>query len=323
MATPVFSFSENPFDNGTKGSFKKMNIVSADTDSKLFGQQSNPDIQTLYLFFHPVRNGYLSRYTQWKSAKATYRGATATVYNLLTELSRSKIEDFDIHIQTIYKRGTPQYIALFPEFRNPFQTGEIDERIAALDILLTNIGNDPALATIKTEINSFYQTLSGARNQQQGAEGNTNSLSAQLELERKICAAAMYSVLGGLMRIYSTNPSQISSYFDLETLRGALPDDEEPETVTHNIHAGQVINLFSNLQSGSVGTIKVKNNSPMGVFIHFYFADNTAQPYTGNGITIQSGEEKVFTEQELGAFQPFLNAQNPTENDGSFNVTVS
>jgi hypothetical protein len=42
MSTPVWHATENQFLNATEGSYKKMNIVSSDTDSKLYGQQANP-----------------------------------------------------------------------------------------------------------------------------------------------------------------------------------------------------------------------------------------------------------------------------------------
>jgi hypothetical protein len=324
MSTPVWPFTEIPFDNGTKGSYKKMNIISADTDSKLFGQQVIPAILALFIYFNVYRLSYLAAYVKWKSKKAAYRSTTENVYQLLAQLSGDKIEEFDIRIQVIYRRGTPQYINLFPDLREPFQKGEIEERITALATLLSNIDADPALATIKADIQIFYDLILAARNQQQAREGEVDALSAELELERVKCARAMYYVLGGLMQHFKDNASQIADFFDLETLRGHVSDVVDL-LFEGPINGNTIVNVLNPLiEQYVVGvTLRIKNTTagPAIGGLFFYAADNATDGWTGLGQQLNPGEEATIT-LTAAQFRAFFNVQNQGPNVQTYEVEI-
>ena len=324
MSTPTWPFTENPFDNGTKGSYKKMNIISADTDSKLFGQQVIPAILALFIYFNVYRLSYLAAYVKWKSKKAAYRSATEYVYQLLAQLSGDKIEEFDIRIQVIYRRGTPQYINLFPDLREPFQKGEIDERITALATLLSNIDADPALATIKADIQLFYDLILAARNQQQAREGEVDTLSAELETERVSCSRAMYYVLGGLMQHFKDNASQIADFFDLETLRGHVTDVVDL-LFEGPINGNTIVNVLNPLIEQYVAgvTLRIKNTTtgPAIGGLFFYAADSPTDGWTGLGQQLNPGEEATIT-LTAAQFRAFFNVQNPGPNVQTYDVEI-
>jgi hypothetical protein len=324
MSTPTWPFTEIPFDNGTKGSYKKMNIISADTDSKLFGQQVIPAILALFIYFNVFRAAYLAAYVKWKSKKAAYRSATEYVYQLLAQLSGDKIEEFDIRIQVIYRRGTPQYINLFPDLREPFQKGEIDERITALATLLSNIDVDPALALIKADILVFYNLIVAARNQQQAREGEVDMLSAELELERINCARAMYYVLGGLMQHFKDNASQIADFFDLETLRGHISDVVDL-IFEGPVNGNTIVNVLNPLiEQYVVGvTLRIKNTTagPAIGGLFFYAADNATDGWTGLGQQLLPGQEATIT-LTAAQFRAFFNVQNQGPNLQSYEVEI-
>ncbi|MCG3165918.1 MAG: hypothetical protein POELPBGB_01693 [Bacteroidia bacterium] len=324
MSTPVFSFSENPFLNGTVNSYKKMNIISADTDSKLYGQQANPLIAPAFAYFNPYRALYSQKYIAWKSKLAAYHGATAYVYILLAQLSGDKIEEFDIKIQLVHRRETPRYIALMPDYRGPFQTGEIDERIAALATLIENIGSEAALAAVKADIIAFHTIIAGARNDQQALEGEANTKSAELEHERVACAQAMYAVLGMLMTVYNVDPSQIADYFDLETLRGHVSDVVDL-LFDGPIGAGQIVNVLNptvtQYEPGVTLRIKNTTSGPAIGGLYFYPADNATDGWTGLGYQLNPGEEITLT-LNAAQFRAFFNVQNQGPNLQTYEVEI-
>ena len=317
MSTPVWPFTENPFDNGTKGSYKKMYIISVNTANKLWGQQSNPDILPVHVFFAPVRQAYGNAYTAWKSQKAAYRGATAKVYKLLNELSSAKIEAFDVRIQVVYARVTGQYQGLLPHLRKPFQRGEIEERISALGVLIECIGTDAALAGVKSDIIAFYNLMVDARKEQKGLEGIVNTKSAELELQRITCAQAMYAVLGRLMDIFSSNSAHIAHFFDLVTLRGAYPDDDDLEFEGF-VNAMQVHNIVHDFSSEQL--FEMENLGTDTLF--FYTAGSAVEPYNGIGIVLNPGQKLTVTIAELGGYKQFLNVFNQSETQGSYRVRL-
>jgi hypothetical protein len=317
MSTPVWPFTENPFDNGTKGSFKKMYIISINTANKLWGQQSNPELLPVHLVFAPVRQAYGNAYTAWKSKKAAYKGATAKVYKMLKELSARKAERFDALVRVVYPRRSSEYKKLFPARRNSFQKGAIDERISELAVLIMGMGDDPALASAKDEVIDFHNLLVDARNEQKALEGIVNTKSSELEHQRIICAQAMYAVLGDLMHIYRSNSSSIAHFFDLVTLRGAYPDDDDLEFEGF-VNAMQVHNIVHDFSSEQL--FEMENLGTDTLF--FYTAGSAVEPYNGIGIVLNPGQKLTVTIAELGGYKQFLNVFNQSETQGSYRVTL-
>ena len=324
METQTWSPTENQFDNGTKNSKKKMNIISSDHDSKLHAQISNPLIAVLFSFFHAIRLMYLAKYTQWKSTVAAYHGATVNFEQLIAQLSSTMIEDFDIRIQVLFKRGTAQYAALLPNFRIPFQSGEYDERITALGTLSESLTGIVALAAVKTDVDAFLLQLTTARDQQQGLEGLKQTLSEEVELARVTIAQAMYYTLGGLMQIFSANSIQIANFYDLETLRGSISDTADL-IFDGIIGSGQIVNVLNPTVTQYVAgvTLRIKNTTtgPAIGGLYFYTAMSPTDGWSGIGQNLNPGQEAtiILTAAE---FRAYFNVQNQGPNQQSFEVEI-
>jgi len=82
-----------------------------------------------------------------------------------------------------------------------------------------------------------------------------------------------------------------------------------------------VVTIAENLSPGDLNGRKVKNTSASPLTLFIYFASSAGQGWTGFGITLQSGEEKILDENDFGAFQPFFNVQNQSGSEGSLEVT--
>ncbi|MBI9039151.1 MAG: hypothetical protein JEY97_13540 [Bacteroidales bacterium] len=219
---------QNQFDNCTKNSKKRMHIIAADHDAKLQAQSTDNVILTFYDFFHPKYISYTSKYSEWMLAKAAYKASTRAAENLWQELRSDKIENWDIRIQVIYRKDSPEYLALLPNGRGPFQTSAYELRISAVETLIGSIGDNATLVELKADVEEFYAKLVAARNNQQGKEGLVDNLSQQLEQERVACAQAMYYTLGGLMQKYYQNTELISGFYDMDNIRQTGKDEEEP-----------------------------------------------------------------------------------------------
>ena len=324
MSTPVFSFTENPFDNGTKTSKKKMNIIAGDHVSKLHSQMANPLIAVLYAFFNPIRQNFLNKYSQWISVSAAYHGATVALELLMAQLRGDKIEDFDIRVQVVYKRGTPQYAALFPNFRIPFQSGGYDERIAKLKALGEGMDVDPAFALIKADVDAFYLLIFNARDAQQDLEGSKQFVSDELELLRIVTAQAMYYTLGGLMQVFSVNTFQITMFYDLETLRGHITDTIDL-IFDGPANGNTIVNVLGPdvLQYVTGVTLRIKNTTagPAIGGLFFYAADNATDGWNGLGQQLNPGEEATIT-LTAAQFRAFFNVQNQGPNLQTYEVEI-
>jgi hypothetical protein len=323
MSTPVWHATENQFLNATEGSYKKMNIVSSDTDSKLYGQQANPLIAPAFAFFNPHRALFSQKYIAWKSSVMAYHEATTEVYKLLKQLSSDEIENWDSRIVTVHKSSSTRYQGLLPDHRIPFQSGEIDERIAAVGTLIERIGAEAALAALKADIIAFHALLVAARNAQQALEGEADTKSAELEHERVACAQAMFVVLGMLMTVYFVDPTQIADYFDLVTLRGHSSDVVDL-LFEGSIGSGQVVNVLNPIvtQYAPGITLRIKNTTTISDFqMFFYFATAAGEGWNGMGVALNSGQETTIT-VDAANFRTFFNVQNQSGIAGSYEVEI-
>jgi len=319
MGNTTWHFAENQFDNCTKQSKKRMNRISSDHDSKLQAESSDPDILVLFNRFNPLRTAYSNSYTASISANAIYKGKTAFFESLEKELSETKIEDWDIQIQVVYKKGTPTYIELLPRGREPFQKGTRDQKIEEVLALGNRLTPHPALAATKMDVDAFGISMKDARNVQQQNEVLVAQTSDLLELQRIISANMMYGDLGILMDKFRDNPTQIERFFDLEAIRQTGAEEEEMREGP--IAGGDSLNAFS---GGFIDITEFLFANP-GITNLAYFTSNTADGvYAGVGVEVAPGTSVTKKAIEIGdSGNTFLNVTNlDPDNQGNYSITM-
>lgn len=219
-----WSFIENPFVNSTKGSYRKMKKLGDYTLAALQARAGTAFFDGLIAVQQPLVTSYNAAYNTWLVSRGTQKGRTEQVEILLKDLSGELIRKWDVAIQNVYAQTTPEYIALLPNRRKPFQSGSKQQRKAVVLALSTAIGADAALATTKTEIDNFYTELNDADSDQQGSLSATGGNSDGVEAQRLLIGIGMYGILGQLINNYKTTPEQIENFYDLETLRSKEQD---------------------------------------------------------------------------------------------------
>ncbi|MFH1004684.1 MAG: hypothetical protein V1781_04195, partial [Bacteroidota bacterium] len=223
----VWHYQENQFDNSTKKNFKLMNIINSDHFAKLQSQSADPVILTLLNRTTPLHDAFILKYSSWLSAKALYKGETERVQVMLTDLGNVKSKQWDIQIQIVYPKGSADYIAILPNGRKPLYSGTIDSRISYLQSFIQQLTLYPSLSATKASVQTFYTTLTTARDKQQQKEGLADNASSLLEIARRDIAMMMYRNLGVLMDKYAVTPESISAFWELALFRTHIKDDEQ------------------------------------------------------------------------------------------------
>lgn len=218
MTTEWF-FLNNFFDNATKNSFKKMNILATDHHDKLLNNVSNPNIAFLYNRFLPVYQDFKAQYQAVIANTGMYEGHTQIVEAIFAELSSTKIKQWDIQIQGTYLEGTPEYTMLMPNMRKPFQSGGYESRIRECRALALRLQNFSALSAIQQDVTLFTDKAEQARTTQQGYEKGKQDNSALLEENRVKLAKMMHANFGRLIDIYIDNLAYVENYYELQYLR--------------------------------------------------------------------------------------------------------
>jgi hypothetical protein len=319
MSDTIWHYVENQFDNCTKQSKKRMNRISSDHASKLLAENADLEIHTLYTRFAPLRTSFSDAYADAIAANAIYKGRTQKFENLKKELTGTKIEDWDIQIQVVFRKDSPEYIELLPNGRKPFQSGTNDQRIEEVRALGLRLAAYPALAAVKTSVDAFKTSIENARNDQQQKEDLVKQKSNLLEIARVATAKMMYGNLGVLMDKFRDDPKQIERFFDLEAIRNTGP--ETNETLEGPVAGGDSVNIISDVTDPETEWLLANP----GITILAYFLSPTADGvYDGTGIKVNPGETITKKASELGVPEnTFLNVTNQDpDNQGYYSVTV-
>ena len=109
-----WKFLIDPFLVATRDSYIVAMKISTFHDSALANVSTDPFFGPLYTAYHPLHIAYKTAYDAWVSQGHTQMGETLNLDQLLRLLSGSKIDQWDVAIQNVYSKKTPQYMALLP-----------------------------------------------------------------------------------------------------------------------------------------------------------------------------------------------------------------
>ena len=213
----IWPFLLNPILNCTDGSYRKALNVSI----RHYNAMSNSTIQfiiDMFVIYEPLHLAFVAAYNEWIAQSGSQQGETLTVNQLLRLVSK-KIKTWDIAIQSKYADDTARYKQLLPNHRIPFQSGAQDLRIGAISSLSTNIGADPLLATVKTDVDLTFTQIQTAFNQQKHNISETLISSDAVETARVAMCVGQYADLGTFISHYASHHIDIAPYFDIETIR--------------------------------------------------------------------------------------------------------
>lgn len=303
----------NPFLVETEHSFKKAVKLSKFHDSELklaMDSGGDPDFTTLYNRYHPLHLTLQSKYNQWVADGGVQTSQTLNVKQLLL-LMTAKVNSWDASVQTVYAIGTVRYKALFPHGHKPFNKGTFNTRIDAVDALSRAIGTDAPLATVKTEVDTYYTQLQDAVTVQQGSMGDTTHSSASLNNARIAAMQMQYADLGFLMNKYFETPEVIKMFFDVETLTN-------PEQTMFKGHLDPLENhpvLIHTFVADDELRIKSTGNADVTVYLA-----STQGGIDSTGITVTAKHERiikasdfVITDYATHRYLTIVNISNTTE----------
>ena len=269
MAEITWSYLHNPFENQTKSSFKKMNVLATDHHDKLSNHLDDPFIADLYhQEFIPAYKYFKETYTSAHANVGKYRKHTQIVEALFAKLSAEKVKKWDILIQVEYMEGTPEYAGLMTNGRKSFQSGSYESRIMAIKTLLNNLSEYSILANVMHDVQTFYNELLSARNAQQQKENDEAFLSIQLEDARKALAKAMYAVFTGLLYKFRNNVAIVETFYELKYLRNSAVASKDVEKDAKAVPANGRITLFEGeLNENSAINVQNVGNIEYNVYV--------------------------------------------------------
>jgi hypothetical protein len=263
-------FQINPFLVVTRDSYPNARKISIFHDTALSYVSTDPFFGPIYTAYHPLHLAFMSAYNAWVSQGQVQISETLNLTQLLSLLSSSKISQWDVAIQNVYAKKSVQYAALLPHKSIPFHNGTQEDRIEAVLALSTNLTGISALASVKTDVDNFYNQLDAARNSQKSVKTSKTLNSSSLETQRIAICNSQYATLGLVINHFSTTPENISTYFDVVTVRSG-----------NQVHfTGHLKPLTQHCVCKHTFTaadsIKIKNESSVALHVYLSSAVNAA-----------------------------------------------
>lgn len=224
MAAEDWKYVQNQFLSSTAHSRPRMQRAGTDHLAKLLAALGTPpnvdaDIQACLDRVQPLFDAFENAYVTWQVRSGQREGETDLLGNLLDELSSSRIAQWDITVQNVFLRGTPDYAKILPKGRGPFQKGGQEARILAVKTLAEALAPYAQFAALRTSVQTFHTTLKTARDEQQGTEGEIATASQNCEDARVALAIGLYANLGRLMEKFAAEPLRVADFFDPSLLR--------------------------------------------------------------------------------------------------------
>ena len=310
-----WSFTQNPFLNATVNSLRIAVRISNTHLAAITKFAGDPFFDALIAFYAPLDAALNTAVTAIKEAGGEQQGSTVNLNQLYNLLSGSRARQWDIAIQGVYELGTPQYKALLPHRRTPFQIGTQTERRTAVQTLSEAIGDDAKLAAVKTGVDDFYKQLSDALSGQNGDVQGGGILSKQAEAARVAMCIGQYADLGGLMQHYAETPDMITPFFDMIIRSGAqvlFTGDDKPQE--HK-------NIFKHTFAAA-DMLLLENDGVTD--LQFYLAESKTAAPGKTLVIVPAGQKIIVPATQLGDLQnTFLNVYNPDAvNKGEWTVEI-
>jgi len=311
----TWKYLVNTFEAATRNNYTEAMKISTFHDSSLASMQKDAFFATLYKNYHQLHLNFKNCYDTWLTQEGKQTSKTLTLKQLLDQLSSTKIHYWDIIIQNEYDPNTPEYKALLPHHRKPFQQDKQLERIAAVKTLSNSLTGITALKKVKDDVDDFYKQLDEANTVQKSSKTETATGSQNVEAARIAICKAQYANLGALMQKYYDKPETIAVYFDVQTIR-------RNRQVTYTGHL-KPLQLHNIAKHTFAADSQIKLNNLGTTELHF-FLSQTKDSIQQTGITLKPAQQETYPATILGNIQyPYLMVYNTHQvENGHFEITI-
>lgn len=249
----------------------------------------DPQFQPLLDFGKPYYDRFVEQYRSGKTESATYRMRTQAFEDMMEELRGKRVRNWDVRVQVKYDIESPEYAAIFPEGRAPFQKGAYDLRINETFSLADRLQAFSDLSELEGEVREFAKKADELRSLQQGEETVEQGNSSELERTRKALAQAMHGIFGRLLGIYFDRPEEVEKFYELKYFKYSKVKDEEEKpriSLSLELPAGEATKVLEEeLKAGDL--VRILNEGDFAFEVSFENEESTT-------IVVAAGQDVVL-----------------------------
>jgi hypothetical protein len=296
---PNWSYLRNPFDNTTKGNFKRMAMMARDHHDKLKSAAlTDADVAAIYANFLPDYTAFNAAFRQTHILDSKRQAFTMQLTNALVDL-RKQVEDWDIRISFKYRPSTPEYIILMGGGRTSFYVGTYEGQLAAVSELSEKLIDYAVLSDVKADVDAWLLVADTLRTDQQGEEGKLQKAQKDIERTRIALAQKMHFVFASLLAKYYNDPIEVENFYELKYLQR---NSNTKNTTTAS--GATAVKLAANTRKSvfkgtftDTDAFQIKNTG--NVVLNIWLSENEASPIPSDVSTVSVGDTVTFYGDEL------------------------
>ena len=238
MSSELSKYAEDQFESSTRNSAPLMSEILADVKPRILAAS------IAHAELIPARDLLTSMSSAWDATEtilsnyeAGQIGATFAFEGKILSLTRkpnddtnSPLDEWDRIIggQTAY--GSALYKTLLPRGRETLTGGTYIQQLEAIhafSIRLTAQVAKPVLVALGATVLAFYTEALALRNAQNTLKTSVDNARTEQEGVRKLCATALYGMVGLGIWVFRATPAMVDTLFDVNILRDptqTIPD---------------------------------------------------------------------------------------------------
>lgn len=278
MKTNLWSQLINTFEVNTRGSRRKMLRIAYHHYSRLQAMKADPIIMALLVIFEPAFKLYQNMFSNLDSQEGLSMGNTAKFTSELDNMSDYWFDEWQTMVRQVFETWTPEFKAVFPRGKEPFQRIQYDLRMVAVEGLYKTLLTYPVLKDAAENVAAKLVLLNDARNAQTESFGTNAFTASMLEEQRIVLANLLDDNLCDLKKKYRSNIKMVENFFDLSELRKPSSDSDSRFMSTGSVEAGATtaIRLPDKLKMSTNADTVFVNRSNQVELLFFYSANASA-----------------------------------------------
>ena len=230
MSSELSKYAEDQFESATQNSAPLMSEVLADVMPRILSKS------IAHVELIPARDLLVSMNAAWDAveiilanAEAGQIGATFAFEDKLSSLTRqpdadtnSPLDEWDRIIGGSTAYGSALYKTLLPRGRETLTAGSYIQQLDAIhafSLRLTDQSAKPPLVALGATVLAFHASALALRNAQNTQKTNVDNARTDQEGVRKLCAAALYGMVGLGIWVFRNTPALVDTLFDVNILR--------------------------------------------------------------------------------------------------------
>ncbi|MEI8203094.1 MAG: hypothetical protein WCH34_08795 [Bacteroidota bacterium] len=245
MSSPVGThMGKNPLKLAMESSIPNAAEISEVVATNVFNKKgTDTRINDLNTYYAPKNAAFQVEVAKQIADKLFQQSATKQI---VTTVKGTKLElkSWKKQIVAVYDEGTEEYDRLLIGGLSSFYQGSRKARLMRINALITAIGDDASLATLKAQIQLFADAFTAKKGNQAEDKQAVKDDTSDINTLRNTCIKGLWYVYCGLIMVFIDNPSKALAFFPMELIYKATREKKYTMLVPAHIIKKICIHLF-------------------------------------------------------------------------------